>query len=513
MLQPLLELWNSFDTRRRIIVVASVIAVFVSVLAVSKIATRPSMALLYAGLEPGVSGQVIGALEKYDVAFKVSGDAIYVDASQRDLLRVQLAEQGLPKSGSGGYELLDTLTGFGTTSQMFDATYWRAKEGELARTILAWPHINSARVHIANPASKPFARATEPAASVTISGGPISYEQAGALRFLVASAVAGMSPENVSVIDRERGLISFDGPGGLSGGARDKRASDLKQNVERLLAARVGPNNAVVEVTIDAITDHETIVEHRFDPDTRVAISTDTQEVSGNSTDSAALGVTVASNLPDGDAAAGGEKSKSASTETRERINYEVSETTREVVRQPGKIARISVAVLVNGFLQPDSAGGQSWAPRPEAELNSLRELVETAVGYNQERGDTVTIRSLQFLAPVEQGALAQASAFDFLEINALTLIQLAVLSLLALGMGMFVLKPILTQPPLMALPEPDGPLEYGQMAQIEGATAPDIVDAVPLDPVAQLRQLISERQDETVEVLRNWIDSSEENA
>jgi len=483
-----------------------------AVLAVSSIATRPSMALLYSGLDPAVAGEVVSAIEKRNIPYKVSGNTIYVDASQRDLLRVQLAEEGLPATGAGGYELLDNLTGFGTTSQMFDATYWRAKEGELARTILAWPQVKSARVHIANQISRPFAKREKPTASVTLqmSSGGLSARRVRALRFLIASAVAGMSPENVSVIDSDRGLVSTNDPSARLSGSSGARAAELKQQVERLLVARVGTGNAVIEVAVDTTTDKETIVEHRFDPENRVAISTDTQEVSGSSADSGAGAVTVASNLPEGDAKGGSSTSKNQTSETREKINYEVSETTRELVRQPGNISRISVAVLVNGIVTPDKNGTPIWAPRSEKELSSLRALVETAVGYNKTRGDIVTIRSLEFLPVKAEGTLATASSFAFLEVNAMTLIQLGVLTILALGMGMFVLKPILTTRSVATLPQTETRLLVGNEAPI-GMTTTTEQAILPQDPVAQLRALISNRQDETVEVLRNWIQSGEE--
>ena len=279
-MQQLVSLWNALDARRRLIVGVAVIGVFVAVLLLARVASTPSMALLYSGLEPAVSGEVVSALEQRGITYSVQGNAIYVDASKRDLMRMSLAEEGLPSNGSAGYELLDGLTGFGTTAQMFDAAYWRAKEGELARTILAWPQVKSVRVHIANQVARPFSQTPAPAASVTLtmSNGALAVERARALKFLVASAVAGMSPKDVSVIDSDRGLI-LDGEDSLTGqGRAGDHALELKANVERLLAARVGPGNAVVEVSVSVAQDQETIVEHRFDPEGRVAISTDTRK-------------------------------------------------------------------------------------------------------------------------------------------------------------------------------------------------------------------------------------------
>jgi len=518
-MQQLISIWNALDARRRTIVAITTTVSFALILLLARVAGTPSMALLYSGLEPSVSGEVIGALEQHDVEFSVQGNAIYIDSTKRDFMRMALAEEGLPASGTAGYELLDNLTGFGTTAQMFDTAYWRAKEGELARTILAWPQVKSARVHIANQQQKPFAQSAAPVASVTLklSSGGLSNEHAQALKFLVASAVAGMSPQNVSIIDSDRGLVAPVDPAGINIGQNNRRSAQLKASVERLLSARVGAGNAIVEIAILTDLEKETIVERRFDPDSRVAISTDTEEVTGGSTGSGNTGVTVASNLPDGDAQAGDQTSKSTNSETRERINYEVSETTRELIKSPGNINRLSVAVLVNNKVEFGADGTQVITPRTDEELASLRALVESAVGFDADRGDSVTLRSLDFQPLPDAGTLATASIFAGLFANSTSLMQSGLLAMVILGLGMFVVRPI-----LLAGPQPEqtlpqlastlAPADFDQPLEIsapEKAPNPEPV----LDPVAQLRQIISERQEESIEVLQNWIDADEENA
>lgn len=140
-MQQILAIWQSLDLRRRVILVGATLATFAAILALSSIASRPSLSLLYAGLSGDSAGQVLAALDQQGVSYEVRGELIYVEGAQRDALRMALASQGLPATGGSGYELLNSLSGFGTTSQMFDAAYWRAKEGELARTIAANPQI------------------------------------------------------------------------------------------------------------------------------------------------------------------------------------------------------------------------------------------------------------------------------------------------------------------------------------------------------------------------------------
>ena len=349
-MQQLAQIWERLGARRRVIVMVATAAMMISVLAMARMTGSPTLALLYAGLENGAAGEVVEALEQRGVPYEVRGGAIFVPELQRDALRMTLASEGLPANSTKGYELLDGLSGFGTTSQMFDAAYWRAKEGELARTIVASPYIATARVHIANSSANPFQRDVTPTASVSVTsaGEVLSAAQARALKYLVASAVPGLVPENVAVIDGKGGLIGAEDERG-SGPTTEDKAAQMRDRVQRLVEARVGQGNAVVELSLDTVTESETIRQRQFDPEGRVVISTDTSEDTSTSQDSGGGDVTVASNLPAGQAGGGGDSSSSQSSETRERVNYEVSETMREVTRVPGAIKRLTVAVLVNG--------------------------------------------------------------------------------------------------------------------------------------------------------------------
>ena len=540
--QQLLNVWMTLDIRRQITVVVATAVMFLAILTMSRMASAPSMTLLYAGLENGAAGEVVRALEQRGVAFDVRGGSIFVDSRDRDQLRMTLASEGLPANGSRGYELLDSLSGFGTTSQMFDAAYWRAKEGELARTIVAAAHVAMARVHIASTGSNPFQRSVTPTASVavTANGSGLTPQQAKAIRYLVASAVAGLAPEDVAVIDANGQLIGNADEVAPAAGSDDK-AQMLRERVERLLEARVGQGNAVVEVSVDTVTETEEIRERRFDPEGRVAISTDTEERTSNSNEAGGGDVTVASNLPDAEGG-GGDTASSQNSETRERVNYEVSETEREVLRAPGAIKRVTVAVLVNEVTETGADGTATQSARSEEELSSLRELVASAVGFDEARGDIITIKSmaLQSLEPV--GTPATTSLLDQVHLDVMSAIQMAILALVTLILGLFVVKPVLSRTPEIAsLPAPvvaaaaaDGdPVAAGQAsADPDLPDLPDIdfdddggsdLPALPAmnfgdggdlsaeNPVDRLRAMIGERQEETVEILRSWLEEGEE--
>ena len=530
-MQRILARWAELDGRQRLAAVAALVATVAMTAFVASIGGRESRALLYAGLEPGAAGQVVLALDARGVEYQVQGSSILVPESQRDSLRMALAAEGLPALGGAGYELLDGLSGFGTTAQMFDAAYWRAKEGELARTIVAGSRIRSARVHISAPPTGSFARRTAASASVTVQSatGPVDLRQARALRYLVASAVPGLSPADVAVIDSEGGLVDEEAETGAK--AAETRADALRARVERLLEARVGPGNAVVEVAIATVTERERITERTIDPEGRVAISTDSEERTGSS--QGAGGVTVASNLPDGDA--GGEGARSQDAETRERVNYEVSETRREIEREPGDIRRLTVAVLVDGVPTETPDGAASIVPRGEEELESLRALVSSAVGFDEARGDTITIRSMAFGAT--EAAIAEAGPTRSLtdRLDPMRLVQIGVAALVAIVLGLFVLRPILAgrgRAPALPAPEPkaasDGEVLSPGDANYDGpggalvaASRPDIDEmdfggggavgaARPEGGGAQVRRLIEDNTEESMEVLRGWLEAPE---
>ena len=244
--------------------------------------------------------------------------------------------------------------------------------------------------------------------------------------------------------------------------------------------------------------------------------------------------VTVASNLPEGDTGVGAQ-GKSNSTETRERVNYEVSETQREIIKNPGALRRVSVAVLVDGERVTAADGTVAWQARSEEELGILRELVTTAAGLDNARGDVLVLKSLAFEQIAEAGSVAEAGLISALgPFDIISLVQVAVLALVALILGLFVVRPLLlakarTNPlesGALALPPAGTPSGLGATSsprvltgEIDDQDLPDLPvvsfdgdrDRTEDDPMTRLRRLIDERQTESVEILRGWMETDEE--
>ena len=537
----LIETWKALDLRRRIILFGAVALTFLAVFSLAQIATRPGMALLYSGLDPAAAGEVVGALEQMNVKAEIRGDAIFVPEDARDRVRLSLAGQGLPRQGQAGYELLDGLSGFSATSDMFNAAYWRAKEGELARTILAASGVRTARVHIAVPTRRPFARENAKitaSVTVTMAGGTLTNDQAMAIRYMTALAVAGLDPKQVAVIDSRSGMVLAPGTENQFANAASEaseREAKLKAEIEELLAARVGRDRARVSVSVETHREAETLVEQKIDPESRVTASSDTTEVSDSSKGSTG-NVTVASNLPDGDANANN-KNESSRTESREKNTYLYSRTERQTVRHAGAIRKISVAVLVDGIVTQDANGEPVWTARTPEELETLRQLVIAAIGFDEKRGDLVTVNSLAFQPDATPGELVEVGPFQrFLERNAMTLIQLGILAVVALVLAMTVIRPLLRarraedempagleslgeagadESGLAALGADESGLGDG-LGELGGLSElPDLpdLDMTPVEesPGEVLRSAVAERPEETIAMLRDWLETEEE--
>ena len=527
-MKNIISSWNILSFQKKITAIVATLVMFAAIYLMASYAAKPSMSLLYADLQDAAASDVLSALEQRGVSYSVRGSAIYVPHSLKDSLRLELAGDGLPNNGPRGYELLDSLSGFGTTSQMFDATYWRAKEGELARSILASPSISSARVHIAQKQASVFSQTQTVTASVFIvstSGRP-DGSAIQAFQHLVASAVPNLEPNSVTIVDANGILTPSEYSKANANTALDI-SSVLKERVTRLLEARVGQGNVIVEVSVDTNNQTEQIVERRFDPEGRVAISTDTEERTRRS-EGAEGSLTVASNLPDGEAN-NAKGSTSADNETRERINYEVSETTREISRDAGEIKRLTVAALINGIVDISPDGTETFTPLGTQDLAALEELIASAVGFDEARGDLITIHSMQFSNIRLEGTTAKILPWynNIFEIS--SIIKIALFGLIALIVGLTVIRPLFkapnsTTPPVSnslnkldeSLPildnnqlnfnEPTSDLPMLVTEESVFDQQLDLENTAENGPTTQLKSLIDTHKEETIQILESWI-------
>ncbi len=457
-------------------------------------AQTPNMAPLYSGLSLEDSSAIVAQLETQSVPYELrgDGDTILIPRDQITTVRMNLAGQGLPNKGQVGYEIFDQQSTLGATSFVQNINNVRALEGELARTISSLSRIKGARVHLVLPERELFRRERkDPSASIVLSvRGALSTGEIQAIQHLVASAIEGLTPQRVSIVDDAGNLLASgtedDGIGAIAGQAEERVLgfeNRMRTRIEDMLANVVGPGRARVEVSAELDFNRSTTTEETFNPDGQVVRSTQTREAQ-NQSGAAAGQATVANQLPgaNGNGATDGSTEQGNSTE--EVVNYEISKKTQTAVTEAGALKRLSVAVVVYGTYTDDGQGNMTYAPRSADEITQIQTLVRSAVGYSSERGDTVDVVNMQFaerpdLAPA--GTDQSGGLLDFTRDDIMNGAEMAVTLLIALALMFFVLRPLLKkvmspEPTTLALPSA---VEVGQGTTLdaEGNVIPTLAE------------------------------------
>ncbi len=516
--------------------------------------TAEPMALLFSDVAPEDAGKMGTTLDAMNVPYELRGNGgmIYVPESQVLKLRVALAAKGLPAGGTVGYEIFDNADALGTTSFLQNINHLRALEGELSRTIRSIDGIEGVRVHLVLPERELFSRdKRDPSASIVLRvRGTLAIQQVKAIQQLVASAVEGLTPGHVSIID-ERGTLLASGVGDdsqsmVTATVDEQRAgyeTRLRTHVEDIVSRVVGIDKARVEVTAQMDYNRVTQTSDTFDPNGQVVRSTQSvEDTSLNSDGKQSQAVSVSNNLPNANAGGdAGTTSKQQSNRNEETVNYEISRTTKTEVLEPGRVKRLSVAVLVDGVYTTGADGKETYAPRSAEEIEKISALVKSAIGFDASRGDNVEVVNLRFAAvPAIDAAPQEAKSFlnltkaDYMRIG-----EFGVLSILALVAMFFVFRPMLAglvaggrrvvavpgahQGGTQALPNPDsaGQLSGDDIsaALMAGSnqTSQSIGDDMLIDiaqvagkvkhsSVRKIGELVAVHPDESISILRSWL-------
>lgn len=419
--------------------------------------TEPQMVPLFTDLSVDDSASIIKDLERQAIQYQIKNDGaiIMVPKDRVARLRMKLAESGLPKGGGVGYEIFDKSDALGATSFIQNINHLRALEGELARTIRGLDRVQAARVHLVLPERPLFSRdKVEASASIMLKvRGALEPQQVRAIRHLVASAVNGMKPERVSVID-ETGKLLADGAAqtnAFSGAGADERKlafeSRLRNEVEQIVSSVVGPGRARVQISADFDLNRITQTSDRFDPEGRVVRSSQTREEQSASGDGREGGpVSVGTELPSADrGGAGGSRDQARKTE--EIVNYEISRTTKTEVIEAGRVNRISAAVLVDGNYSKDPRGAPVYQPRSKEEIDRIAALVRTAIGFDAKRGDQLEVVNLRFAemppTPIGGEPTGWMSYLQFTKEDIMRSAELGVMALLGLIVLLMVVRPL----------------------------------------------------------------------
>lgn len=423
--------------------------------------SQPVMAPLYSDLSTQDSAAIVKELEAQAIPYELrqEGAQILVPKDKMLRLRMKLAEKGVPVGGSVGWEIFDKSDALGTTSYVQNINHLRALEGELSRTIRSIDRVQTARVHLVIPERQIFQKdKREPSASIALKlRGALDPAQIRAVQHLVASAVEGMKPSRVSVVDETGRLLASgqgDDPDGLVAASLQERTTGFEQRlenqIESIVASVVGQGRARVRVSAALDYNRVTQTSDTWDPNGQVVRSTQTKEETSSNV-SGDKSVTVANQVPGGTQDQGKGADKENSNTSEETVNYEISRTSRTEVLEAGRIKKISVALLVDGIYATSATGEVSYQPRAQADLDRIAALVKSAVGFDQARGDAVEVVNLRFAEappslPLETQKAGFAALFDFTRDDTLRLIELGALVVMTLLVLLFAVRPLVNR-------------------------------------------------------------------
>ncbi len=400
-------------------------------------AQKPNLAPLYPNLGEKDSAEVADALRAAGIEFKLDGatGSVTVPADKVHEARLRLASQGLPKGSSLGMEMIREEQGFGTSQFIETARYQLALETELSRTIGSLMAVKGARVHLALPKASAFARSRDQAsASVLLElhpGRQLEAGQVASIVHMVASSVPNLLPSAVTVIDQYGHLLTGDGSDSEADASSEQFSfarrveADYVRRIEQLLTPMMGAGRVSAQVSADVDFSVTEEAREAYNPNPQAIRSEQTsEEANRNGTAGAAQGIPGAtSNQPPNpsqavplnsvNGAPAPSTAASATTtpptsESRSATrNFELDKTISHTRKSPGKVQRLSIAVLVDNLPKPNDKGVMIPTALTEAEIAKVQALVKEAVGFDDKRGDTVTVQNAPFLpnealAPVE---------------------------------------------------------------------------------------------------------------
>lgn len=518
---------------------------------------QPPMSILYTNLSPEDSSLIISRLDAQAIPYAVedSGKQIKVPVSKVLMLRMNFAQEGIPKTGSIiGYEIFDKTEALGTSQFVHNVNLVRALEGEISRTISSLTPIESARVHLVMPKKELFSKnSAEPTASIVLKmkGSQfLNKQEISAVGHIVATAVPGLRVDNVTIVDNRGKPLKL--------GASDDQMSTLTDNiteyqhavesrykdiVEELLEKSVGVGKVKANVTAEIDFDREVTNSEIFDPDGQVLRSRRVMEESEKEREGANE-AGVASNLP----GANGESSGSGrnSTRTDEVSNYEISKTITNKISESGRIKKLSLAILVDGLYDvkqnPETEEYDvNYQPRSEAELEQIKSLAASAIGIDLNRGDKIEVVNMKFSdeflsVPTKEGK------FDWLKDELDNIVQTIVIGIVIILVILLVIRPVIIRSLELrkvsiaelesadyvmneaeAIASAGGKVDISEegghklKTAAEAGFAPDEVidltsneDKRKINLVKQVNNLVEKHPDETVSVIRNWLYSNE---
>ena len=525
---------GGLGTRRLILLAIIGVMVFSAVGLSGMYLSRPQMEALYSGLETQDVTRIGAALNVAGIEYDISpdGKSVLVQVGHTARARMLLAEKGLPRSSSAGYELFDNLGSLGLTSFMQEMTKVRALEGEIARTIQSMEGVKAARVHLVMPDPGSF-RSNRQSASASVvirTATGDSFQSARAIRHLVAAAIPGLKIDHVTVLNTAGTLLAS---GDDATASAPRKMVDLEgaignkiqENVRKTLAPFLGVENFQVSVTARLNVDKKQIKEIVFDPDSRVERSVRVVKEAGSTKNkSSQTGIGVEQDLPETESATSDGAESSDSRERREELtNYEVNSKTVSTQTNGYMIENLAIALVVNhkrinGLLGPDAT-----ADKIDAQMDEIRQLVVSAAGFNEKRGDSLKVTAVDFvetsssMLPVPEASITeQLLRHSGSAISALTIL---ITTFLLIWFGLRPATRLLVEPrisapidenvPALVAPEVDADQAPDDSPPDQEANMSNLVEdqagQARERPQKRLQQLVELDEQQAVMIMKRW--------
>ncbi len=510
--QQLKDLWQNLGREQRVAAIGILAVLMASFVALIYYTNRIEWGLLYRGLPEENAAQVVEFLKQEKIPYKIEGQGtILVPKDKVPEVRMALASKGIIGPHVEGFEIFDRNQ-LGATDFLQRVNYQRALEGELSRTISSLKEVESARVHLALPKESLFiSEEKPPKAAVFVKlkpGAALTRSEVQGIVNLVASAVTGLSPENVTVVDTA-GHVLYREPSPEERlnseqlAYRHRLEEAYKEKIEGLLAQALGPGHAIAQVSVDVDFTKEAVTEELYDPEgtaVRSELTQEEQKEGGSNGGVPGVKGALANKVE------GNTKSFSRTEKEYKRSvtrNYEVSKVSRRKELEPGAIKRISVAVLLDSAVLKPAQGEKGEAQASEDKTILVERLVKGAIGYNPDRGDQVEVVSLPFEG--EKPPSKAAVWLDYASRFARPVLEFLVILLFLL---------LVVRPVLKTFLERLAPVEEPMEEALAGEEEAEALEAEEPQPLPQEIALgiIQSRPERAAVLVRKWLaEESEE--
>jgi flagellar M-ring protein FliF len=404
----------ALNPKQRFVLGASVLATLGFFAVLMHFIGNGDLRILYSGLPPAEAQEVVRRLGAKEIPYELSkdGTSISVPVGRIDEVRMQLASEGLPRSGRQGYEMFDKPNWMGSDFAE-KVNYQRALEGELERTIQTLDEVEGVRVHLVMPHDSLFAeqeRSAKASVVLKLRMGRISDEKIDAITNLVSSAVDNLQPQDVTVVDAD-GQVPLLSGGSRRGVPKDGSGMEAALN-DKLLATLtpvVGTGKVKAAVSVDYEVGSSDTTQEIYDPNAVAVVNSQISVERQGGDDQLDQGVPGSpSNVPGSTAQPAANNSAAATNsldndiQRTENKTYAVSKTMRHLTEPSGTVKKISAAVLVDDALEVSTVNGQKVETRRKRTPDEMKQILDVAtmvIGIDATRGDRITVQNLSFVA------------------------------------------------------------------------------------------------------------------